>query len=170
MYNILVCDDDKEIVKAIEIYLNKEGYNVLKSYNGEDALKNAVSYIDIAASSFYTQNSLHDLVDDIKKNNINFKSEYIVNNIEGIEYARFDFYIRKLNLIIEYDGQQHFEPVEKFGGQDAFKRTQYRDDIKNKYCLENGINLIRIPYWDYKNIEKILDEKLTILKETSTTK
>lgn len=39
MYNILVCDDDKEIVKAIEIYLSKEGYNVLKSYNGEDALK-----------------------------------------------------------------------------------------------------------------------------------
>ncbi len=39
MYNILVCDDDKEIVKAIEIYLNKEGYNVLKSYNGEDAIK-----------------------------------------------------------------------------------------------------------------------------------
>jgi len=39
MYNILVCDDDKEIVKAIEIYLSKEGYNVLKSYNGEEALK-----------------------------------------------------------------------------------------------------------------------------------
>lgn len=39
MYNILVCDDDKEIVNAIEIYLSKEGYNVLKSYNGEEALK-----------------------------------------------------------------------------------------------------------------------------------
>lgn len=39
MYNILVCDDDKEIVKAIEIYLNKESYNVLKTYNGEEALK-----------------------------------------------------------------------------------------------------------------------------------
>ena len=39
MYNILICDDDKEIVKAIEIYLSKEGYNVLKSYNGEEALK-----------------------------------------------------------------------------------------------------------------------------------
>ena len=39
MYNILVCDDDKEIVKAIEIYLSKEGYNILKSYNGEEALK-----------------------------------------------------------------------------------------------------------------------------------
>ncbi len=39
MYNILVCDDDKEIVQAIEIYLAKEGYNVLKAYDGEDALK-----------------------------------------------------------------------------------------------------------------------------------
>ena len=39
MYNILVCDDDKEIVQAIEIYLTKEGYNILKAYNGDEALK-----------------------------------------------------------------------------------------------------------------------------------
>ena len=39
MYNILVCDDDKEIVKAIEIYLSKEGYNILKAYDGEQCLK-----------------------------------------------------------------------------------------------------------------------------------
>lgn len=38
MYNILVVDDDKEIVKAIEIYLSKEGYNILKAYNGKEAL------------------------------------------------------------------------------------------------------------------------------------
>ena len=38
MYNILVCDDDKEIVKAIEIYLSKEGYNILKAYDGMQAL------------------------------------------------------------------------------------------------------------------------------------
>ena len=34
MYNVLVCDDDKEIVEAIEIYLKREGYNILKAYNG----------------------------------------------------------------------------------------------------------------------------------------
>lgn len=39
MYNILVCDDDKEIVKAIEIYLSKEGYNILKAENGKKALE-----------------------------------------------------------------------------------------------------------------------------------
>lgn len=38
MYNILVCDDDKEIVNAIEIYLSKEGYQILKAYNGKEAL------------------------------------------------------------------------------------------------------------------------------------
>lgn len=39
MYNILAVDDDREIVKAIEIYLTKEGYNILKAYDGEEALK-----------------------------------------------------------------------------------------------------------------------------------
>ena len=39
MYNILVVDDEKEIVNAIEIYLNKEGYNIIKAYNGNQALK-----------------------------------------------------------------------------------------------------------------------------------
>ena len=39
MYNILVVDDDKEIVKAIEIYLNREGYKIFKAYNGKEALE-----------------------------------------------------------------------------------------------------------------------------------
>ena len=39
MYNILVCDDDKEIVEAIEIYLSQEGYRILKAYDGEEVLK-----------------------------------------------------------------------------------------------------------------------------------
>ena len=39
MYNILVCDDDKEIVEAIEIYLSQEGYRILKAYDGMEAIK-----------------------------------------------------------------------------------------------------------------------------------
>ena len=38
MYNILVCDDDKEIVEAIEIYLSQEGYHIFKAYDGMEAL------------------------------------------------------------------------------------------------------------------------------------
>lgn len=39
MFNVLVCDDDKEIVEVIEIYLRQEGYNVLKAYDGQEAIK-----------------------------------------------------------------------------------------------------------------------------------
>ena len=39
MYNIVICDDEKDIVEAIAIYLNSQGYNVLKAYNGKEAVE-----------------------------------------------------------------------------------------------------------------------------------
>jgi DNA-binding response OmpR family regulator len=53
MYNILVCDDDKEIVKAVEIYLSQEGYNILKAYNGEEC------------TEILSQNTIHLILLDI---------------------------------------------------------------------------------------------------------
>jgi hypothetical protein len=67
----------------------------------------------------------------------------------------------KLRILIEIDGQQHYYPV-CFGGmskekaEKEFKKTQYRDLIKNNYCINNNILLLRIPYWDFDKIEKIL--------------
>lgn len=58
----------------------------------------------------------------------------------------FDFYLPKYNLAIEYDGRQHFEPIEHWGGEKRFIELQKHDDIKNTYCKNNNINLIRIPY------------------------
>ena len=43
MYNVLVCDDEKDIVNALEIYLKSDGYNVYKAYNGKEALKDMES-------------------------------------------------------------------------------------------------------------------------------
>jgi hypothetical protein len=66
-----------------------------------------------------------------------------------------------LNILIEYDGHQHFYPV-NFGGmsndkaEKCFKRNQRHDLIKNNYCIANNIPLLRIPYWEFKNIEEIL--------------
>lgn len=71
-----------------------------------------------------------------------------------------DFYLDELNIGIEYDGVQHFEPVETFGGEGAFEIQKTRDKIKNELCEKNNIKLIRIPYWDFNNIEKILNEQL----------
>lgn len=56
----------------------------------------------------------------------------------------FDFYCPTLNTAIEYDGEQHFVPVERFGGIPAFKYRQECDQIKTRYCDTRGIRLIRI--------------------------
>ena len=74
----------------------------------------------------------------------------------------FDFYLPNHNTLIEYDGIQHFEPVEYFGGVDAFTGTKKRDIIKGEYAKRNDIELVRIPYWDKDRIEDILmDLKLS---------
>ena len=58
---------------------------------------------------------------------------------------RFDFYVKN-NYLIEYDGQQHFYPIDHFGGDKQFVIQQQRDEYKNQWCKENNIPLIRIPY------------------------
>jgi very-short-patch-repair endonuclease len=83
---------------------------------------------------------------------IKYINEYTVNINE--KNLRFDFFIEEFNLMIEYDGIQHFKPVDLFGGEESFiKQTEY-DILKDKWCLENKIKLLRIPY--YENVEKIL--------------
>jgi len=63
-----------------------------------------------------------------------------------INKLRFDFYLPKRNICIEYDGMQHFQPIEYFGGIDQLYKTQFNDAIKNKYCNDNNIKLLRIAY------------------------
>lgn len=59
---------------------------------------------------------------------------------------RFDFYLPEYNCCIEYDGAQHFRPVDCFGGEEEFEKIVYRDDIKNKFCKDNNITIIRFSY------------------------
>ena len=61
MYNILVCDDDKDIVEAIDIYLSKEGYNVIKAYDGMEAMeilkKEDIPISDVSTMVGYSDHS-----------------------------------------------------------------------------------------------------------------
>ena len=88
----------------------------------------------------------------------------------GERWYRFDFYLPTYNLLIEYDGEQHYKPVRRFKSTDEevahkFKTIQENDKIKNQYCTDNGINLLRIPYWEKKNIKAIIDTCLQRLNE-----
>lgn len=90
---------------------------------------------------------------------IPFNKEYSLN-IDGINY-RFDFFIPELNTMIEYDGIQHFVPIDYFGGEESYEKIKINDSIKNKWCQENSINLIRIPY--DVDIETFLLESLKLI-------
>lgn len=67
---------------------------------------------------------------------------------------RFDFYLPQQNCCIEYDGYTHFEANGGWNTEENLKNLQFRDNIKNQFCKENNIQLIRIPYWDYNKINK----------------
>lgn len=49
-------------------------------------------------------------------------------------------------MCIEYDGEQHFKPKKRFGGENGYNLTIYRDSIKNEFCKKNKIKLMRIKF------------------------
>lgn len=92
--------------------------------------------------------------------NINVRTQVTFDNCQYQRALRFDFYLPDLNYCIEYDGKQHFEAIDLFGGENGLRKTQARDQIKDQYCEEHNINLLRIPYTEYDNIDDILNKTI----------
>ena len=92
----------------------------------------------------------------LNKNNIYCIKQKRFNDCKDIYTLPFDFYIPSYNLCIEFDGSQHYMPIDVWGGIAAFKQIQKRDLIKTNYCKTNKINLLRIKYSD--NIIKSISE------------
>ena len=68
--------------------------------------------------------------------------EYVNNNTKVLP---------ETNTLIEYDGRQHFESVDIWGGEDALLKRKINDEIKNNYCIKNRIPLLRISYLEDVN-------------------
>lgn len=103
--------------------------------------------------------------------NIKNVPEYSFDGLKGTgdNHLRFDYalfnYNHDLILLIEYDGEHHFKSVDytgrsEDGGAWYLERTLLHDIAKNRYCNRNRIPLLRIPYWEYENIEKLILNKL----------
>lgn len=95
----------------------------------------------------------------LNKMNIEYEREYKVEGCvsDSGKLLSFDFYLPNYDLYIEYDGEQHFEWHNDNNGwntKEQVEKTKKLDSIKNKYCEEHGINLIRIPYWDYDKLSE----------------
>lgn len=91
-------------------------------------------------------------------NNLKFISQYEIAECRDKNPLPFDFVIlnfdNSIKYLIEYDGEFHHLPL---FGKTHFYYLKRHDEIKDKYCRENNIKLIRIPYWEYDNIVNILE-------------
>lgn len=89
---------------------------------------------------------------------ITYLPQYTFSDCRDKNMLPFDFYLPDINKCIEYDGQHHFYPV-AFNGiseehaKENHMKTMKHDDIKNDYCKNNNIELLRIPYYNFKDIE-----------------
>ena len=92
----------------------------------------------------------------LNSNNISFITEKIFDDCKNKRNLPFDFYLEDYDLLIEYDGEQHFKIC--YDDIEGFKNQQKRDQIKNDWCRENNKDLLRLNY--KQDVIKILDDYL----------
>ena len=173
----------KPTVEEIRMKLSKYGYTLLsKEYNSSN------EHIDIKCPHGHKYSATYHNFDNGKRcpycsnkyskgeyklinlfNNykIDYKHQYIFNDCRDTLPLPFDFYLYDYNCCIEFDGEGHYEPRNWNGASnekaiETYELTVSHDAIKTQYCNDNNIKLIRIPYWEYNNIEKIICQELNI--------
>ena len=82
----------------------------------------------------------------LDKAGIKYYYPYKAKGLRDKRVLRYDFYIPDQSILIEYQGGQHYNPVDYFGGEERFKKQQEHDRMKSDYAKEHGLKLIAIPY------------------------
>lgn len=99
----------------------------------------------------------------LKSMKIEFISQYKFSDCFNDRELPFDFYLPDYNLCIEYDGEQHYKPIEHFGGVTKFTKQQIKDNIKTNYCRKHHIKLLRIPYTTkLDNIKQLIEHTISV--------
>lgn len=93
----------------------------------------------------------------LEKNGILYLREYRFLELNNL---RFDFYLPEQKMVIEFQGEQHYKPIDYFGGVAHFIIQQQHDECKRDFCKNHNINLLEIRFDEINNIEQILTNKL----------
>jgi hypothetical protein len=104
--------------------------------------------------------------DAIVKLGYDFEKEYSFDDCKRHNILRYDFavfnkFTRELICAVEFDGAEHYIPVFE-NTAESLADSKEKDEIKNKYCNENDIILIRIPFWEIDNVYKYLKKQFKI--------
>lgn len=93
----------------------------------------------------------------LEKNGIKYEIEKSYENLRDIGKLKFDVYIPSWNLLIEFDGKQHFSAKSSWEKKAPLLDRIKKDIIKDQYTVDNGLSLIRIPYIEEDNINTIME-------------
>lgn len=88
---------------------------------------------------------------------VQFEEQKTFSELSGLS---FDFYIPNNNLLIEYQGEQHYHPIKHFGGEKKYLKQVENDEKKRQFCKSSNLFLLEIKYSDYDKIEEILSKWL----------
>ena len=83
----------------------------------------------------------------LKENDVFFEEQKTFPDLKDKRKLSYDFYIPSKNLLIEYNGEQHYKSIKHFGGRKRFLLQKHHDWLKRKYDKKNGITLLVIPFW-----------------------
>lgn len=139
----------KDIILLDDEYkgsLFKHKHKCLNCENIWETKPNYILHMNTGCPSCSSSKGEKKISEYLNKIGLSFQKEYSVK-IGGKSF-RYDFYIPVIDLLIEYDGVQHFEPIEYFGGQKHFDKIIESDEIKDKWASENNKTLLRISYLD----------------------
>ena len=152
-----VVSEYKTFVDPIIIYCTKHNFTF------QTTPANILKRISCCPKSFqtYKEETMCTLIESW---GYDIERQYAIDGCSDKKALKFDCFLLDFNTAVEYDGENHFYPV-KFGTQsleDAVNKHEYtkrHDEIKNKFCEENNINLIRVPYYEFENMEHYLFEQ-----------
>ena len=82
----------------------------------------------------------------LDKNNIKYIPQKRFHDLKDKTYLSYDFYLPKQKVLIEYQGRQHYNQNEYFGGKKQFEKQQLHDKLKNQYAKDNGYKLLELKY------------------------
>lgn len=156
-----VYSTEQFIEKAKQLHGNKYDYSLVEYINNRTRVKiicpehgifETTPQIHLKGNKCPTCNfSLgeNNLKEFLKENNIKFEEQKKFSNLKDKTYLSYDFYIPSKNLLVEYNGIQHYK-FNKFFHKDlhCFHKQLHHDWLKRKYAKDNNINLLVIPYWE----------------------
>jgi hypothetical protein len=133
---IIICQNHGKFEQSTANHKSKRGCPICSESIGESEIRNLLT-----------------------NNKIKFVKWKRFSDCKDKKPLPFDFYLLDYNTCIEFNGEQHYRPIEWFGGIDGFKKQEKRDKIKMEYCKNNNIPLIIIKY-DENILKKLIEFKI----------